>query len=106
MYNIFAWKIEKLLNTIFQRKLFFPASFVFLLLSNNTLHVMLYTSICYWNTFQYKYNNLIIQLTLKYIFLLFIILFLCLFLFCLDLFLFYEALLFPRCLIDLVYSYN
>ena len=41
--NIFVWKIEKLLM------------FCFLLLSNNTLHVMFYTYICYWNTFQYKY---------------------------------------------------
>ena len=32
----------------------------FWFLSNNTLHVMLYTYICYWNTFQYKY---IIQIT-------------------------------------------
>ena len=35
-------------------------SFCFLLLSNNTLHVMSYTYICYWNRFQYKY---IIQIT-------------------------------------------
>ena len=34
--------------------------FCFLLLSINTLHVMFYTYICYWNTFQYKY---IIQIT-------------------------------------------
>ena len=34
--------------------------FYFLFLSNNTLHIMLYTYICYWNTFQYKY---IIQIT-------------------------------------------
>ena len=44
MYNTFVWRTEKLLNKIFQRMLF----------SNNTLHVMFYTYICYWNIFQYK----------------------------------------------------
>ena len=29
----------------------FPACFVFLLLFNNTLHVMYYTYICYWNKY-------------------------------------------------------
>ena len=64
-----------------------------LLLSNNTLYVMFYTYICYWNIFQYKY---IIQITYhivkqsharvtsKDICLLFSILFLCLFPYCLD----------------------
>ena len=56
MYNTSIRKIEKLLNTIFQRMFFFVfCLFCFMLLSNNTLHVMLYTYICYWNTFQYKY---------------------------------------------------
>ena len=59
MYNIFAWKIEKLFNTIFQRMFIF-CLFIFLLLSNNAIHVMFYIYICYWNTFQYKY---IIQIT-------------------------------------------
>ena len=87
-------KNEKLLNTTFKECLFFVfCLFCFLLLSNNILHVMFYTYICYWNTFQHKHNNLIIScaidfkrylLTLYHICLLFIILFLCLFLFCLD----------------------
>ena len=67
--------------------------FCILLLSNSTLHIMFYTYICCWNTFQYKY---IIQITShavkqsharvtsKDICLLFIILFLCLLTFCLD----------------------
>ena len=59
MYNIFVWKIEKLLNTIFQRMFAF-CLFYFLLLSKNTFHVMLYTCICYWNTFHHKW---IIQIT-------------------------------------------
>ena len=29
--------------------------FCFLLLSNNTIHLMFYTYICHWNTFHYKY---------------------------------------------------
>ena len=54
--------------------------FCFLLLSNNTIHVMFSTSICYWNTFQYKYITQITfhvvkqshaQVTPKYICLLF-----------------------------------
>ena len=115
MYDIFAWKIEKLLNTIFQRMLVLRFLLVlFLLLFNNTLHVMFYTYICYWNTFQYKY---IMQITFhvvkqshvwmssKDICLLCIILFLCLFSFCLDSILFHEALLLLRCFIDPVYSY-
>ena len=61
MYNIFVWKIEKLLNTIFQRMFIFHfLLFCFFSLSNNTLHVMFYTYICYWNRIQYKY---IIQIT-------------------------------------------
>ena len=76
----------------FKECLFFVfCLFYFLLLPNNTLHVMFY--ICYWNTFQFKY---IIQITFyvvkqshsrvtsKDICLVFIILFLCLFSFCLD----------------------
>ena len=59
MYNIFAWKIEKLLNTAFQTMLVF----YFLLLSNNTLCVMFYTYTCYWDIFQYKYNILITSCT-------------------------------------------
>ena len=56
--------------------------FCFLLLSNNTIHVMFSTSICYWNTFQYKYITQITfhvvkqshaQVTPKYICLLFIL---------------------------------
>ena len=50
---------EKLKNysiQSFKECLFFIfCLFCFLLLSNNTLHVMFYTYICYWNTFQYKY---------------------------------------------------
>ena len=38
----------------------FSACFVFLLLSDNILHLMFYTFICYWNTFQYQY---ILQIT-------------------------------------------
>ena len=49
---------EKLKNCSiqsFKECLFFVfCLFCFLLLSNNTLHVMFYTYICYWNTFQYK----------------------------------------------------
>ena len=52
MCNIFAWKIEKLLNAVF-------------LLSNNTLHVMFYTYICYWNTFQYMYIQITFHVTVK-----------------------------------------
>ena len=57
----------------------------FMLLSNSTLHLMFYTYICYWNTFQYKYITQITfhvvkqsrtQTTQKDICLLFIILFL------------------------------
>ena len=33
----------------------FSVFFVFLLLSYNSLHVMPYIYICYWNTFEYKY---------------------------------------------------
>ena len=61
MYNIFVWKIEKLLNTIFKECLFFVFCLIcFLLLSGNTLHITFCTYICYWNTFQYK---CIIQIT-------------------------------------------
>ena len=60
---VFAWKIEKLPNITFQSMLAFHLLLVFLLLlllwSNNTFHVIYL--ICYWNTFQYKYNNLIIS---------------------------------------------
>ena len=60
MYNYFVKKKKKLLNTIFQIIFVFRFLPVFLLLSNNTLHVMFYTYICYWNIFQYNY---IIQIT-------------------------------------------
>ena len=124
--NNAAWKIiilsciiflyEKLVNTIFQKKFVFFVFylFCFYLLSNNTLHVMFYTYICYWNTFQYKYIIQItfhivkqshVRVTAKYICLPFIIFFLFLFPFCLDFVLFQEALLILCCLIDLVYSY-
>ena len=65
----------------------------FLSLSNNTLHVMFYTYICYWNTFKYTWITQITfhgvkqshsRVTSKDIYLLFIIFFLCLFLSCLD----------------------
>ena len=90
MYNIFVWKIKKYSIQSFKECLFFAFYlFCFLLLSNNTLHVMFYTYICYWNTFHCKY---IIQITFdfikqsharvtsKNIFLLFVILFICQFL--------------------------
>ena len=55
---------EKLKNysiLIFQRMFFVFYLFCFLsLFFTNILHVMFYTYICYWNTFQYKY---IIQIT-------------------------------------------
>ena len=55
MYNIFVWKIEKLLNAIFQRMFLFCFLLVlFLLLSNKSLYVMFSTYISYWNTSQYK----------------------------------------------------
>ena len=75
---------------------------------------MFYTYIYYWNTFQYKYITQITfhvakqyhaRVTSKDICLLLITLFICLFPLCLDFVLFHEALLFLRCLIDLVYSY-
>ena len=110
---------EKLKNysiKSFKECLFFVfCLFCFLLLSNNTLHVIFYTYIRYGNTFQYGY---IIQITyhivkqsharvtLKDICLLFSILFLCLFSFCLNFVLFHEALLLLCCLIDLVYCYS
>ena len=50
---------EKLKNfsiQSFKECLFFIfCLFCFLLLSNNTLHVILWTYVRYWNTFQYKY---------------------------------------------------
>ena len=39
----------------FKECLFFIFCLFYFFLSNNTLHIMLYTYICYWNTFQYKY---------------------------------------------------
>ena len=96
-YIIFLY--EKLKNysiQFFKECLFFVFVFRFLLLSNNIFHVMFYTYICYWNTFQYNYTIYITQITFhvvkqshapvtsKDICLLFIILFLCLFSFCLD----------------------
>ena len=120
MNNIFVWKFEKPLNTIFQRMFVFRFFFLFclfvcfLLLANTTLYVIFYTHICYWNTFQYKYIIEItfhvvkqshVRVTSKDICLLFIILFLSVLSFCLNFVLFHEALLLLCCLIDLVYSY-
>ena len=59
-----------------------------LFLSNNTLHVMFSTYICYWNTIQYKYIQITFHVVKQYharvfskdIWLLFIMLFICLFL--------------------------
>ena len=77
----------------------------FLLLSNNTLHLMFYCYICYWSTFQYKH---IIQITVvkqsdarvtsKDICVFFIVLFLCPFSSCLDFVFFNETLLLLCCL--------
>ena len=54
-------KIWKTILQSFKECLFFVLClFCFLFLSNNTIHVIFYTYICYWNTFQYKY---IIQIT-------------------------------------------
>ena len=109
--HIFVWKIEKLLNPIFQRMFIFRFLLALFFLFNNTLHVIFYTYICYWSRFQYKYITFHVVkqshagVTSKDICLFFIILFLCLFLFFLNFILFHEALLFLRCLIDLVYSY-
>ena len=51
---------EKLKNHSMQsfkeRMFFFFCVFCFLFLSNNILHIMFYTYICYCNTFQFKYN--------------------------------------------------
>ena len=56
MHNIFVWKIEKLLNKIFKKCLFFVfCLFCFLSFCSNTHHIMFYTYTCYWNTIQYKY---------------------------------------------------
>ena len=53
-------KMKNYSTQFFKECLFFVfCLFCFLLLSNNTLHVMFYTYICYWNTFQYKYITLI-----------------------------------------------
>ena len=60
---IFAYeKLKKYLTHSFKECLFFVFClfFFFSLLSNNTLHVISYTHICYWNTFPCKY---IIQIT-------------------------------------------
>ena len=82
------------------------------LISNNTLHVMFYTYICHWNTFQYKYiiqttfhitKQYYARVTSKDICFPFIILFICLFPSCLDFLLFHVVLLLFRCLIDLAY---
>ena len=55
-------KMKNCSTQSFKECLFFVLFlFCFLLLSNNTLHVMSYAYICYWNTIQYKY---IIQITL------------------------------------------
>ena len=55
---------EKLKNysmQFFKESLFFVFGlFCFLLLSDNILHLMFYTFICCWNTFQYQY---ILQIT-------------------------------------------
>ena len=53
-------KMKNYSTKFFKECLFFVfCLFCFLLLSKNTLHVMFYTYICYWNTFQYKYITLI-----------------------------------------------
>ena len=82
--------------------------FCFLLLSNNTFHLVFCTNICNWNKFQYKHivvKQFYAQVSSKDICLFFIILFLCLFSFCLNFAWFHEALLLLRSLTDLVYSY-
>ena len=87
LYIIFLYeKLKKYSIQSFKECLCFVfCLFCFLLLSNNTLHVMFYTYICYWNTFQYKYITFHAvkqsheRMTSKDICLLFIILFLCLF---------------------------
>ena len=85
--------------------------FCFLLLSNNTLHLMFYTYICYSNIFQYKY---IIQINCPktilcacdfkiYLFNIYHIFV------CLDFILFHEALILLCCLTHfmlLVFSYT
>ena len=111
---LFYEKLKNWSMQSFKECLFFVfCLFCFLLLSNNTLHVMCYTYICYWNIFQYKY---VIQITFhvvkqfharvtsKDIYLLFIILFFY-FRFILTFFLFREAVLFLHCLINLGYRY-
>ena len=55
MFNIFVWKLKNYSVQSFKECLFFVFCFCFLLLSNNILHVMFYSYICYWNTFQYKH---------------------------------------------------
>ena len=56
-YAIYLY--EKLKNysiQSFRECLFFVfCLFWFLLLSSNTIHVMFYTYVCYWNAFQYEY---------------------------------------------------
>ena len=90
--------------------------FCFLLLSNNTLHLMFYTYICYSNIFQYKY---IIQINCSKtilcacdfqmsLFILYHIISLFIFV-CLDFVLFHEALILLCCLTHfmlLVFSYT
>ena len=108
---------EKLKNCSmqsFKECLFFVfCLFGFLLLSNNTLHIMFYTYICYCNIFQYKYiiqvtfhvvKQIHARMTSKDICLLFIILF-SYFRFILTFFLFHEAVHSFHCLIDLRYRY-
>ena len=49
-------KVKNYSMQFFKECLFFVfCLFCFLLLSNNTLYLMFYTFICYWNTFQYQY---------------------------------------------------
>ena len=57
MFNIFVWKIEKTIQYHLSKNVLFFVFCLFclLLLSCNTLHIMLYTYICYWNTLRYKY---------------------------------------------------
>ena len=90
--------------------------FCFLLLSNNTLHLMFYTYICYSNIFQYKY---IIQINCPktilcacdfkiYLFNIYHIISLFIFV-CLDFILFHEPLILLCCLTHfmlLVFSYT
>ena len=98
---IIFYMITKNWKTV-QSLFFFLFLLSFLLLSNNTLHVMLHSYISYWNTFQYKCTlhyyfscrkTISARVTSEDICFILILLFPCLFPFCLDFILFNEALL-------------